>query len=177
MSKMFLTAGLMLTAGLAGAGADEPSVKGAAMTISGCVITDKDNSVVLTHVQELSGPRSPEADVVLGARGIEGGGPGVIYWLSSESVKLMRGHLNHKVEVSGIITDVSTGSVRVRQDPGREGRDNKVEIAARGKEVSGKTERPVTDGAQPTVKSVDTKVLPVRRIKVDTVKMVSATCP
>ena len=177
MSRMFLTAGLILTAGLAGAGADEPSVKGAAMTISGCVITDKDNSVVLTHVQELSGPRSPEADAVLGARGIEGGGPGVIYWLSSDSVKLMRGHLNHKVELSGIITDLSTGTVRVRQDPGREGRDNKVEVAARGKEATGKTERPVTDGPQPASKTVETKVLPVRRIKVDTVKMVSATCP
>ena len=176
MSRMFLTGGLILAAGFAGAGAD-PSVKGAAMTISGCVMTDKDNSFVLTHVQELSGPRSPESPAVLGAKGLEGGGPEVIYWLSSESVKMMRGHVNHKVEVSGIITDVSTGTVRVRQDPGRDGRDNKVEVAARGKEVTGKTEKPVMDGPQSTVKSDETKVLPVRRIKVDTVKMIAATCP
>ena len=177
MSKMFLTGGLMLAAGLANAGADDPSVKGAAMTISGCVMSDKDDSFVLTHVQEISGPRSHVAEAVLGAKGIEGGGPEVIYWLSKDSVKLMRGHVNHKVEVTGTITDVSTGSVRIRQDPGREGRDNKVEIQARGKEVTGKTERPVTDNPTLAGKTVETKVLPVRRIKVDTLKMIASTCP
>jgi len=110
-------------------------------------------------------------------RATKGGGPEVIYWLSQDSVKLMRGHVNHKVEVTGTITDLSTGSVRVRQDPGREGRDNKVEVAARGKEATGKTEQPVTDGPQPTTKTVETKVLPVRRVKVETVKMIAATCP
>jgi len=177
MSRIFLTGGLVLAAGLAGAGADDPSVKGAAVTISGCVITDKENSFVLTHVQELAGPRSTVTPAVLGAKGMEGGGPEVIYWLSQDSVKLMRGHVNHKVEVTGTITDLSTGSVRVRQDPGREGRDNKVEVAARGKEATGKTEQPVTDGPQPATKTVETKVLPVRRVKVETVKMIAATCP
>jgi hypothetical protein len=141
------------------------------------VITDKENSFVLTHVQELAGPRSTVTPAVLGAKGMEGGGPEVIYWLSQDSVKLMRGHVNHKVEVTGTITDVSTGSVRVRQDPGREGRDNKVEVAARGKEASGKTEQPCH--RRPAAHDQDgrNQGLPVRRVKVETVKMIAATCP
>ena len=179
MSKFFIAGSLAVGVALAVAsGAEDPNdVKGQSVTISGCVITDKDNSFVLTHVQELAGPRSPVSPAEIGARGPEGGGPEVIYWLSQDSVKLMRGHLNHKVEVTGVITDLSTGSVRVRQEPGREGRDNKVDVAARGKEASGKTEKPVTENPPVSGKSVETKVLPVRRVKVDTVKMIAATCP
>ena len=97
-------------------------------------------------------------------------------WLSHDSVKLMRGHLGHKVEVTGVITDLSTGTVRLKQEPGKPGPDNdtKIEVNARDKEATGKTDLPV--GSAPITKSDKTTTLPVRRVKVDTVKMIAATC-
>jgi hypothetical protein len=186
MSKFFLKSSLAVGLGLATlAAADKPAtqavkgsaVKGSAVTISGCVITDKQNSFVLTHVEEISGPRSPVSTPVLGATGMEGGGAEVIYWLSQDSVKLMRGHLGHKVQVTGTITDLSTGTVRVKEEPGKPGPDTKIEVAARGKEAHGKTDTPVEAGTAPVAKSDETKTLPVRRVKVDTVKLLATTCP
>ena len=179
MRRIFLTGGLILAAAHAGAGADDPSLKGAIVTISGCVIDGDDGSYVLTHVKELAGPQSPGAtkEAVLGAKGMEGGTPEVIYWLSRDSAKLLKEHVNHKVEVTGIITELTTGTLRIKQEPGKDGRDNKVEVAAKGREATAKTEKPVTDGPPATAKSDETKVLPARRVKVGTVKMVSATCP
>jgi len=172
--------GLALSLGLGAPGvtpdANSDSVKGAMMSISGCVVTDKENSFVLTHVEEISGPRSTAPNATLeGMSGLKGGAPGVIYWLSTESVKLMRGHVGHKVQVTGTITDVSTGTVRVKQEPGKDGPDNKVEVETRAKDASGKTDAALVTG--PPVKVDETQTLPVRRIKVDTVKMVATTCP
>ena len=77
------------------------SVKGSLMTINGCVVTGKEDSFVLTHVEEISGPTSTGPNATLDAMaGLKGGAPGVIYWLSSDSVKLMRGHLGHKVQAT-----------------------------------------------------------------------------
>ncbi len=183
MNKFFLGSlalGLGLATVAVAEGPSNDSVKGAAVTISGCVATDKENSFVLTHVQEISGPRSTTgSSPTTGAMtGMKGGGPSeVIYWLSEDSVKLMRGHLGHKVQVTGIITDLSTGTVRVKQEPGKPGphNDNKVEVAARDKEATAETDKPVSSG--PVAKSDQTQTLPVRRVKVDTVKVVAATCP
>lgn len=182
MKKQFLLSSLAMGLGLAtAAAAQEPakdSVKGRNVTISGCVVTDKEDSFVLTHVQEIAGPRSTAQSATLdGMAGLKGGSPGVIYWLSSDSVKLMRGHIGHKVEVMGEITEVSTGTVRVQQEPGKDGPDNKVEVVARDKDSSGKTDEPVVTGPASTVKTDTTQSLPVRRIKVDTVKLLSKTCP
>ena len=57
----------------------------------------------------------------------------MIYWLSKDSVKKMRGLAGQQVEVMGTVTDVSMGTVKVRQEPGKDGRDNKVEVDARGR--------------------------------------------
>ncbi len=181
MKSQFLLSSLAMGLGLAtAAAAQEPakdSAKGKNMTISGCVMTDKEQSFVLTHVQEIAGPSTTASSATLdGMAGLKGGTPGVIYWLSSDSVKLMRGHVGHKVQVMGEITDVSTGTVRVQQDPGKDGPDNKVEVAARDKDSSGTTDRPVVSGPA-TGKTDTTQTLPVRRIKVDTVKLLSTTCP
>jgi hypothetical protein len=180
MSK-FLTSSLFLGLGLATvAAAEKPStdaVKGAAVTVTGCVVSDKEHSFVLTNVQEISGPRSAASTPVLGEKGLEGGGPGLIYWFSHDSVKLMRGHLGHKVEVSGTITDLSTGTVRIKQEPGKPGPDNKIEVEARGKEAEAKTDMPVKPAPESMTKSDEKNTLPVRRVKVDTVKMLAATCP
>jgi hypothetical protein len=181
MSKFFLTSSLALGLGLGTlAAAEEPktdAVKGSPVTISGCVVSDKTHSFVLTHVEEISGPRSAASTPVLGETGMERSGGDLVYWLSHDSVKLMRGHLGHKVQVTGTITDVSTGTVRLKQEPGKPGPDNKIEVAARGKEATAKTDTPVKPGPPPAGKSDETKTVPVRRVKVDTVKMLAETCP
>jgi len=178
MSK-FLLSGLALGLGLATvAVAQEPgkdSVKGSLVTINGCVVTGKEDSFVLTHVEEISGPTSTAPNATLdGMTGLKGGAPGVIYWLSEDSVKLMRGHAGHKVQVTGTITDVSAGTLTVKQEPGKDGPDNTVKVEARDKESSAKTDEPLVTG--PKVKSEETQNLPVRRVKVDTVKMLAPTC-
>jgi hypothetical protein len=172
--------GLAISLGFSTAVIAQDTVKGSSVTISGCVATDKENSFVLTHVEEISALRSTTSSATPAAMsGMKGGGPSeVIYWLSEDSVKLMRGHLGHKVEVTGIITDLSTGTLRVKQEPGKPGEnnDNKIEISARDKESTVKTDKPVASGPGALVKTDVTQTLPVRRVKVDTVKMIAATC-
>lgn len=185
MSNIYLSSlavGLTLASAALAQEPAKDGVKGASVTLIGCVVTDKEDSFVLTQVKEISGvPTAQGTNPTPGAMsGMKDGGPAgdVIYWLSHDSVKLMRGHLGHKVEVTGVITDLSTGTVRIKQEPGKPGPDNdtKIEVNARGKEASGKTEEPVGSGPDSLVKSDKTQTLPVRRVKVDTVKLVSATC-
>lgn len=178
--KKVLLSGLALSLGLTGiASAQETnSVVGSMMTITGCVVTDKENSFVLTHVEEISGPRSTSANPTIeGMTGVKASVPGVIYWLSSESVKMMRGHLGHKVEATGKITDVVDGTIKVKQEPGKTGPDNTVKIEAREKDATAHTDQPVVTGPPAAVKTEATRSLPVRRIKVDSVKMVANVCP
>ena len=175
----YLMSGLALGLGLANVAvaSDNDSVKGSPVTIAGCVVTNKDDSFVLTQVEEVSGPATTAPNATLDSMtGLKGGAPGVIYWLSEDSVKMMRGHLGHKVQVTGTITDVSSGTLKVKQEPGKEGPDNTLKVEARDKEATAKTDAPVTTGPAPTVKTEEKKSLPVRRVKVDTVKMISATC-
>lgn len=160
-------------------GAQEDGVKGSSMTLAGCVVTDKDHSFVLTNVQEMAGPSSSIPNATLeGLDGVKGGTPNAIYWLSKDSVKRMRGHVGHKVEITGIITEVSTGTTRITQDPGKPGpdNDNKIEISANGKESKHETEASVAPGPTAMVKTTETKVMNVRRVKVDTVKVLAKTC-
>jgi hypothetical protein len=183
MKNLLVGGGLALGLGLAvvaGAAEPDPTMKGSVVTITGCVAGSDSDSFVLTHVQKVAPDGTPIPNApALGATGMEGGSGEVIYWLSKDSVKKMRGHVGHQVEVTGPITDVSTGTVRVRQEPGKEGRDNKVEVDARGKDASAKTERPVEPGPPPApgTKVVEKKTLPTYRIQVETVKMIAATCP
>jgi hypothetical protein len=154
-------------------------VKGSAVTITGCVAGSDSDSFVLTHVQRISPPGAPTTQAALGANGMTGGEAEVIYWLSKDSIKKMRGHVGQKVEVAGTITDVSRGTVDVKQHPGKSGPDNKVEVDARGKSASAKTDRPVEPGPAPApgTRTEEKKTLPVHRIDVDTVKMIATTCP
>jgi len=181
MKNLLAVGGLALgLAAVAGAADPDPAMKGAVVTITGCVAGSDSDSFVLTHVQKVSQEGAPLASApALGASGMEGGSDEAIYWLSKDSVKKMRGHVGHQVEVTGPITDVSMGTVKVREEPGKEGRDNKVEVDARGKEASAKTERPVEPGPPPApgTRVEKTKTLPTYRIQVDTVRMVAATCP
>jgi hypothetical protein len=184
MKNLLVGGGLALGLGLAtvaGAAPPDPAKKGSVVTITGCVAGSDSDSFVLTHVQKVAtdGTPIPNAPPSLGATGMEGGAGEVIYWLSKDSVKKMRGHVGHQVEVTGPITDVSMGSVKVRQEPGKEGRDNKVEVDARGKEASARTERPVEPGPPPApgTRVEEKKTLPTYRIQVETVRMVAETCP
>lgn len=155
---------------------DRPAIEGSLVTITGCVAASDADSFVLTHVSKEG---SPSTGAVLGASGMQPASGEVIYWLSKDSVKRMRGHVGHKVEVTGTITDVSTGTVQVRQEPGKAGPDNKVEVDARGKDASARTDRPVKPGPAPRqgTKTDETKTLPVHRIDVATVRMIAPTCP
>ena len=176
MRRSVSCAGLALGCCLAVAAsaADDPAVKGSVVTITGCVESSEHDSFVMTHVQRMSAAGSPvAAESVLGATGME---PERIYWLSKDSVKTIREHVGHKVEVTGTVTDLSRGTVEIEKEHGKR---NKVEVEARGKEAEAKTNRPVEPGDPPAprMKVEKTKNLPVSRVKVDTVKMLSATCP
>ncbi len=178
MTKKFFVSGLALGLGLSttaiGQERDDTQ-KGVAVTLTGCVITDKENSFVLTQVKQLSGPRSTTSSPTPAAMsGMEGGGPNeVTYWLSNDSVKLMRGHLGHRVRVTGVLTEVTTGTVQIKQEPGKPGPDNTVKIESEGKEASGKTDTPV---GGPVVKSDTTQAVTIHQVKVDTVKLLAKTC-
>jgi hypothetical protein len=155
-------------------------MKGSVVTITGCVAGSDSDSFVLTHVQKLSPDGAPIANgPVFGANGMESGPGEVIYWLSHDSVKKMRGHVGHRVEVMGTVTDLSMGTVDVTKEPGKPGPDNKVEVAARGKEASAQTDRPVEPGPPPApgTKIEEKKTLPTYRVEVETVKMIATTCP
>lgn len=184
MMSKFLCGGLALGLGfVAMAAADEPnndSVVGAKVKLTGCLISDKENSFILNRVDELYGPKSSTSTPTpMAMSGMKGGGPNeVIYWLSSDSVKKMRGHLGHRVEVTGEISDVSMGTIRIAQDPGRPGpdNDNKIAIEARGKESELSTDRPIGLGRPHLDKIEETQRLPVRRVKVDTIQVLPTTC-
>lgn len=185
MKRKFLVSSLAIGFGLASAaGAQTPSTepaKGSPVTISGCVITDKDHSVVLTHVEDLTpnaaSTPNPTIEGMAGMGAVAPVQPKVIYWIAHESIKLVKGNLGNKVQLTGTITDLSTGTLKIKQEPGKPGpdNDNKVEVSARGKEATGKTDKSV--GPTPNVKLEQTETLPVRRIKVDTVKVLATTCP
>jgi hypothetical protein len=179
MNKLFLCSLVLGVAATASAADTHTGVEGSMVTITGCVMASDSDSFVLTHVQKVGETAATSTGAMLGATGMEPSANEVIYWLSKDSIKKMRGHVGHKVEVMGKITDVSTGTVQIRQEPGKDGRDNKVEVDARGKDASGKTERPVEPGAtpRPGTKTEEKRTMPVHRIDVDTVRMIAATCP
>lgn len=181
--KKFLLVSLALGLGFSTVSpAEEPgsaAVKGSPVTITGCVAASDSDSFVLTHVQKVSPQGVAPAANVLGATGIEPGPGEPIYWLSKDSIKRMRGHVGHRVEVTGTVTDVSTGTVQIEKHPGKPGPDNKVEVDARGKDASAKTDRPVEPGPTPApgMKVEKKMTMPAHRVQVDTVRMISATCP
>jgi hypothetical protein len=176
MKALFLGIVFVGLGTLAGA-ADDPA-KGSRVTLRGCVAASDSDSFVLTHVQNLAAGAAASGPSI-GATGVEPATSDVIYWLSKDSIKKMRGHAGHKVEVTGTVTDVSTGTVEIEKEPGKPGPDNKVEVDARGKDASAKTDRPVEPGAAPApgTKVEKKMVKPVHRVDVDTVTMVAATCP
>jgi hypothetical protein len=145
------------------------AAKGTSVTLTGCVADADSDDFVLTHVQRVS-PPGPQA-MVLGAHGMELAPGEPVYWLSKDSIKRMKGHLGEKVEVIGTITDVSTGRLEVKLEPGK---PDKVEIDARGKDASAKTDQAVEGRARRKTEKKTT--VPIHRVSVESVRTLSATC-
>lgn len=158
-----------------------PAAKGQKVTINGCVLAGTSSgSVVLTHVSE--GSATIGKDVWLGAEGMTPGPQPqqVIYWLSHDSVKDVRAHAGHRVEITGTVTDVKPhGLVETKKEPGKEGRDNKIEVNAPHKDAKAKTEKDLGVGnvAASGQKLEETVAMPTVRIQVASVKSVATTCP
>jgi hypothetical protein len=182
MHRLFVGGALGLGLALATAAvaqeAATPLVKGTPVTLSGCVVGADSDSYVLTRVERLS-PRVAPTAGMLGATGMEGAEGEVIYWLSHDSVKKMRNHNGRRVEIMGTITDISMGTVETTKEPGKVGRDNKIEVDARGKEASARTDRSVDSAPTPPpgTKVVEKKTLPTYRVEVDTVRVLEPVCP
>ena len=124
---------LALACGGVATAAEPLAGKGDAVTITGCVLAGtQDGSVVLTHVSEAAAGGGPR-EAWLGAEGMAepGGAQQVAYWLNHDSVKKVREHIGHRVEIKGHVSDVSQGNVTVDREPGKDGRDNKVTVEAR----------------------------------------------
>ncbi len=169
---------LAVVFGLAAAGWAGPgAVKGDPVRITGCVQAGtSDRSVVLTHVAE--GMSTAASDIWLGAEGLDAPSTtnGIVYWLDHGSVKNVREHMGHRVEITGTITDITSGTLKVDKDPGKSGADNKVEIDKGNKSAKLKTDADVGGTPNGTETHQRTPVT-VHRIKVGTVTTVSKTCP
>jgi hypothetical protein len=69
--------------------------------------------------------------------------------------------------------------VQIKQEPGKPGPDNKIEVDARGKDASARTDNKVQGVAVTPqgMKTEKTTTMPVHRIDVDTLRMIAPTCP
>jgi hypothetical protein len=92
----------------------------------------------------------------------------VIYWLST--TRGLKDHVGETIEVTGPVVDVSQGELNVQTDPAKSP-DTSIEVKARGKEATA-----LTDGDVGTKKTKEERTMPVHRIKVQSIRMVSETC-
>jgi len=128
----------------------------APVTIRGCLLAGtQPDSFVMKNVTDSAGRAAD-----------------VIYWLSS--TRGLKDHVGHTIEVTGPVVSVSEGELQVKTDPSKSP-DTTIQVRARGKEAKAKTTD--ADGAaNPDVKTKEEKTMPVHRIKVRSVRMVSETC-
>ncbi len=150
--------------------------EGDAIRITGCVVAGtNDRSVMLVQVSEGAGLAARET--WMGADGLEAPpGREVAYWLDHDSVKTVRGHIGQRVEITGTVTDISSGTVTVDKQPGRTGGDNKVEVDKGSKAVKAATDEAVGTPSTTGAPTREKKTVMIHRIKVGTVKSIAATC-
>jgi len=130
-------------------GKDTPPV-----TITGCLLAGtKPDTFVLKDVTDSAGRAAD-----------------VIYWLSS--IRGLKDHVGHTIEVTGPVVSVSEGEVAVTTDPSKSP-NTTIEVDARGKEAKAKTTDP---DASPSTRTKEHKAMPVHRIKVQSVRMLAMTC-
>ena len=168
MTRIQNTAALCVVAGMALSASsafaqdkkDDERAVGSKVTLNTCVEKgEKADSFVMTHVMATPAHAQSHGRV--------------IYWLNS--VKPLRSHVGHQVQVMGTITDVDQEELEVKL-----GEDGKGGWAV---EVEGPAGRPViatpaqlgvsTAGRQSGQNDIKTTVV---KVKIDSLSMVSATC-
>jgi hypothetical protein len=130
----------------------------------------KDTTPVTIRGCLLAGTQ-PDTFVLKNVTDSAGRAPDVIYWLSS--TRGLKDHVGHTIEVTGPVVSVSAGEVEVKTDPSKS-QDTTIQIKARGKEAKARTDADVAP--DPDIKTKEQKAMPVHRIKVRSVRMVSETC-
>ena len=142
--------GSLLLVGTVGAG--DTAGNDAPITIRGCLLAGtRSDSFVMNNVT---------ASIIEASD--------VIYWLSS--TRGLKDHVGEMIEVTGPVVDVSQGELNVQRDPAKSP-DTSIEVKARGKEATA-----LTDGDVVGSKTKDERTMPVHRIKVQSIRMVSETC-
>ena len=125
----------------------------APVTITGCLLAGtRPDTFILKNVADSAGRSAA-----------------VIYWLSS--TRGLKDHVGQTIEVTGPVVAVSEGELEVKTNPAKSP-DTSIQVKARGKEAKART----TDdtGAEGRIK--EERTMPVHRIKVRSVRMVSPTC-
>jgi hypothetical protein len=143
------------------AGAQTPAPEGGdkvlrePLTLTGCVTAGtKANTFLLSNVQRTDAPAAVSSDTT-------------VYWLSSPDK--LKGHAGHKVEIEGVLEDDVDRSAMTTED-------GKVELTT--ERETRKVEVVENSAAGDAVKTVGTtgEVLSYK-VKVKSVKMLSASCP
>lgn len=153
-------------AGLSTVSAQTPSDgkkfdKGATVTLQGCVTAaEKKDTYVLTNVREW-----PAASSDMGKFGKR------YYWLD-KSGKDMKAHLGHTIQVIGKISDVTRSEMEFKA--GENGTGLNVEIEGPGRDV---VTPAATANVNPATRpNMDDIKITLLKLKVEEIKMTSATC-
>jgi hypothetical protein len=165
LTATLLTLGLVTAAGMSldafQAQADGKKFdKGSTVTLQGCVVTaEKKDTFVLTNVREW-----PLSTTDMGKFGKR------MYWI--EKTDKMKGHVGHTIQVIGKITDVEKSEMELKA--GESGNGFNVEIEGPGRDVVTPAGNAGVDaGSRPNLSDIPITLL---KMKVDDIKMVSATC-
>ena len=125
------------------------------VTITGCLLAGtRPDTFVLKNVTDSAG----RAD-------------DVIYWLST--TRGLKDHVGQMVEVSGPVVAISEGELEVKTNPAKSP-DTTIQVKARGKEAKARTDEDADVGIG--TKTKEERTMPVHRIKVRSVRMVSPSC-
>jgi len=127
----------------------------APVTIVGCLLAGtRPDTFVLKNVTDSAGQASD-----------------VIYWLST--TRGLKDHVGQMVEVTGPVVAVSEGELEVKTNPAKSP-DTTIQVKARGKEAKARTDEDADVGTGTRTK--EERTMPVHRIKVRSVRMVSPSC-
>jgi hypothetical protein len=131
--------------------------KGSPVTFSGCVVqgTHRD-SFLLTGVQRTDGVANNE---------------NTVFWLDSPDK--LRGHAGHLVEVSGTISKLDDGTLKIKVDPKKD-LDTKIEVTRGTDRVAAEVDtKPVgTSGKTAQIEEPRT----ILKLKVRSLRMLSPSC-
>jgi hypothetical protein len=136
--------------------------------LTGCLVRGEDGGFLLTNGPSEPAWQKADASVTPGAVGTTGTVASVFYWLENDDD--LRPHVGHRVEVEGELKgEIADGEIAIdRKDQWTE-----IEIKAGGDTLKAR----VPHMSIVPVGSGDRKVpVLVRKVDVDSVKMIGATC-